>query len=117
MCLLLGMVVIGWESATCTTSETEGSVQLFAILINPPLEREVVVTATTSDGTASKFNRSLIIGLLHGDCNIFLQLLDLIIMLCLLNLHLCRDRLACQSLLVSFVMMSVNNLMRYSLVS
>ena len=61
MCLLSGMVVIGWESATCTTSETKRSVELFAILMNPPLKREVVVTATTSDGTASKYNRSLII--------------------------------------------------------
>ena len=68
MCLLSGMVVIGWESTTCTTSETEGSVQLFAILINPPLQREVVVTATTADGTASKFNRSLIILPLHRVC-------------------------------------------------
>ena len=115
--MLSGMVVIGWESTTYTTTETMGSVELSAIIMNPPLEREVVVTATTSDGTASKFNRSLIIGPLHGVCNIFLQLFHLITMPCLLNLRFCRETLARMSLLVSIKMGYVNKIMRYSLVS
>ena len=46
-------VVIGFEQTVTTVQETDASVELCAVLIEGTLEREAVVTFSTSDGTAT----------------------------------------------------------------
>jgi hypothetical protein len=46
------MVTIGWETTAYTTTETEGTVTMCAIVMPLPLERTVVVSADTQDITA-----------------------------------------------------------------
>jgi hypothetical protein len=46
------MVTVGWENTAYTTTETEGTVTMCAIVMPLPLRRTVVVSADTQDITA-----------------------------------------------------------------
>ena len=52
-----GQITVGYEFTSYTTSEGEGSVEICAIISQPPTGgalRAFVVSASTADGTASK---------------------------------------------------------------
>ena len=46
-------VAIGFEQNVTTVQETDASVELCAVLLEGTLEREAVVTFSTSDGTST----------------------------------------------------------------